>query len=265
VWEALCDQLWQGRYVREDFVALREGGQPREAYLESLADASRTLITRNELLKMVWSFRFKAAAGVAWQLGDPWWQGGEASRVRFYADGAAVFVTGGPELEEGRPVLSWKFVRFGQGYLDKLDEQAHATTQEGRFSKFGERGVRAKVMGREVPTYCVRRNLQNWGWTMESCWVLWTSWPMPPRGSAGAAELDDERLPVTFNVQRMEALQYNFFMREDSDDGDAEDAPVLEADGVLDAVVDALGAGEAAQDSFDSDSIAGTEEGDSQQ
>ena len=25
------------------------------------------------------------------------------------------------------------------------------------FTEFGERGVRASVMGREVPTYCVRR------------------------------------------------------------------------------------------------------------
>ena len=34
---------------------------------------------------------------------------------------------------------------------------------------------RSQVMGREVPTYCIRREPRNWGWVMESCWVAWSS------------------------------------------------------------------------------------------
>jgi hypothetical protein len=41
--------------------------------------------------------------------------------------------------------------------------------------------IRAYISGREVPTYRVSRHPENWGFIMQSCWVMYTSWPMPSK------------------------------------------------------------------------------------
>ncbi|CAB9528357.1 expressed unknown protein [Seminavis robusta] len=44
--------------------------------------------------------------------------------------------------------------------------------------------MRFSVGGREVPTYSIRRSpTQNWGFVMESCWGLYSSFEMPPKRS----------------------------------------------------------------------------------
>lgn len=43
--------------------------------------------------------------------------------------------------------------------------------------------VRARIQGRRVPLYQVRRHPLNWGFIMESCWVVWTSYLMPAAGA----------------------------------------------------------------------------------
>mmetsp|Transcript_107705 Transcript_107705/g.300109 ORF Transcript_107705/g.300109 Transcript_107705/m.300109 type:complete len:355 (-) Transcript_107705:9-1073(-) len=227
VWGPLCEQLWEGKDVPERFVALRDGGKPREAYRRSLEDSRRTRITPGELQRILWSFRFKAAAGESWQSSDPWWQGQAATAVRFRADGTARFARGAL-FQDRPPQIRWKLVRFHDSFLRMLNERANIAARDAPFSEFDSRGVHARVMGRDVPTYCVRRNLCNWGWIMESCWVVWTSWPMPLRNSPEAAELDDDRLPVTFEVQRFQAMSYNAGMaaRDEallSDDAGSED------------------------------------------
>ena len=216
VWEALCSDLWHGRAVLRRFHQLRVQGEAREAYKESMRDAERTEITRGELLSIRWCFRFKSSAGESWQENDPWWQGSKATRVRFLANGRAKFL--GRRLFGGRPpTLRWRLVRFRERVQRALNR--HAGSFED-FSDFGVRGVRAEVMGRAVPTYCVRRNKENWGWSMESCWVVWSSWPMPLRHSAEAAQLAEERLPVTFEVQESEAIAFNTGRHTDEEEVD---------------------------------------------
>ncbi|CAJ1389972.1 unnamed protein product [Effrenium voratum] len=229
VWSLLCEGLWRRRAVLRRFTALRAEGRGREAYRQSLADSQRTKITKGELVSITWSFRFKAAAGESWQLSDPWWRGGQATRVRFRKDGGAAFKRG-PLFGRG-PRLRWRLVRLPQSSLQAL---ALVNTEgDNDFTEFGERGVRASVMGREVPTYCVRRNKHNWGWSMESCWVVWSSWPMPERDSPEAALLAEENLPVTFDLQEAQAVAFNIGQHpeeqeeeEDEDEGSEQDEVV---------------------------------------
>jgi len=59
------------------------------------------------------------------------------------------------------------------------------------------------------PKYHVSR-FKNWGFIMQSCWALCTSFPLPPKGEN--KELEDDNLDVlnvTFDIQRSEALSYN--------------------------------------------------------
>mmetsp|Transcript_27631 Transcript_27631/g.62201 ORF Transcript_27631/g.62201 Transcript_27631/m.62201 type:complete len:363 (+) Transcript_27631:55-1143(+) len=211
VWESLCSSLWRGRAVLRRFDELRRS-DPREAYKQSLADSRRTTISKGELLSIEWSFRFKAAAGESWQRTDPWWQGQDATRVRFKKNGRACFKRG-PLFGSRPPVLRWRMVRFSNRTHQELIRASGQAGDED-FTAFGTRGVRAEVMGREVPSYCVRRNKHNWGWTMESCWVVWSSWPMPRRDTAEAYLLDDDRLPVSFDVQEDEAVAFNTGLRQ---------------------------------------------------
>ncbi|CAN0451943.1 unnamed protein product, partial [Discosporangium mesarthrocarpum] len=58
------------------------------------------------------------------------------------------------------------------------------------------------IAGREVPTYIVSRHPSNWGFIMESCWTLYTSWKMPPReGPECDRALLDGNLRVTMEDQ----------------------------------------------------------------
>lgn len=208
VWCALCEYLWCGKALPTKFLELRDSGKACEAYRQSLLDSRRTSITKEELCSICWSFRFKACAGDGWQESDPWWQGQAATKARFYPSGIIRFQSGGV-LGNDPPKLRWRFVRFQDQHLEDLEQQRRNVEGFEFFSGFGQRGVRAKVMGREVPAYCIRRHKGNWGWVMESCWVVWCSWPMHARGSDEGWELDDERLPVTFECQRQQASEFN--------------------------------------------------------
>eukprot|EP00439_Symbiodinium_sp_Y106_P059380 s3326_g8.t1 len=259
VWDGLCGALWQGRAVLHRFTELRRI-DAREAYRQSLEDSRRTNITRGELLSIDWSFRFKASAGEGWQAGDPWWQGQEATRVRFKKNGRAAFKRG-PLFGSRPPVLRWRFVRFPA----RTHQALNRTTGRGSadFSEFGRRGIRAKVMGREVPTYCVRRNKHNWGWTMESCWVVWSSWPMPRKDSPEAELLEDERLPVSFDVQEDQAMAFNNGYRrveqEEETEADGDSEPDAE-DSVVVPAEWRSGEGEAEEPEDDSEPVSEEEQ-----
>ena len=49
--------------------------------------------------------------------------------------------------------------------------------------------VQVFVNGNRVPPYLISRHPRNWGWIMQSCWVAYFSFPMPPQGHEAA--LDD--------------------------------------------------------------------------
>lgn len=237
VWDPFCEQLWRGKAVLRKFVELRESGNPREAFKQSLADSHRTVITKGELLSITWSFRFKASAGENWQSNDPWWIGEPATQARFQSDGSARFARG-KLFGQQPPILRWRFVRFSEEALSALNQESGGAVDD--FSAFGARGVRARVMGREVPTYCIRRNKRNWGWVMESCWVVWSSWPMPLYGSPGAEELDDGMLLVTFELQQQQATSFNTGLRSEGGQ-ELQDFPEEDENMMEDAVVHRFG------------------------
>ena len=78
----------------------------------------------------------------------------------------------------------------------------------------GKRGqpghyVRTCHAGREVPTKVVGRHA-NWGWIMDACWSVSTSFPLPRRGEDKS--LEDDALAMTVQTQREEAMAYNYGM-----------------------------------------------------
>lgn len=53
-----------------------------------------------------------------------------------------------------------------------------------------------------MPTYIVSRHASNWGFLLESCWTVYTSWEMPPRdGPDCDRSLLDDELTVTMDDQ----------------------------------------------------------------
>lgn len=65
------------------------------------------------------------------------------------------------------------------------------TRPEGSYLRFS-------VGGREVPTYSVRRSpTGNWGFVMESCWGLYTSFELPPKRSSQQQQQQRRRLRRT--------------------------------------------------------------------
>jgi len=212
LWALVCKRLWHGKLVPQKFVNLLEAGEAREAYRLSLIDSRRTRLASRELTQFTWSFRFKATAGEAWTEDDPWWYGSAARSGHFRADGT---------FRIGPTRLRWKFARLSSEERHSLDVVAakargEVVAEGGRVDRtFGPRTIVASVHEREVPAYVVRRHAGTWGWIMESCWVLWTSWPMPLQGSRCpvSLELDDERLLVTVAAQEMQAVSFNMGIR----------------------------------------------------
>ena len=67
--------------------------------------------------------------------------------------------------------------------------------------------VRASIHGRKVPLYEVSRHEKNWGFLMESCWVVWSSFEMPLLGEDPS--MADENLKVNVETQYDQVAQYN--------------------------------------------------------
>lgn len=216
VWQELCERTWADKlHVVPEARELRVSGNPRGALRLSLAEAARTRLTEKELTGTEWRFRFKAQAGEHWQRFDPYWSKGEAMRVRFEAmpvagsgQGRVVRVKNGEAVEDFG--LRWRWGECG-----------------------GHRTVQAVINGSRVPQYHISRHPRNWGWIMQSCWVVYMSFEMPRPGVEPA--LDDDGLVVDVDSQRHEAAQYNMgvgdedieeeagFEHSDSDEDDEDD------------------------------------------
>ncbi|CAM9791665.1 unnamed protein product, partial [Hapterophycus canaliculatus] len=81
--------------------------------------------------------------------------------------------------------INWRFV----------ERTGRRTGPKGSF-------LRVSIGGREVPTYIVSRHPSNWGFLLESCWTVYTSWEMPPRDGPGCdRSLLDDELTVTMDDQ----------------------------------------------------------------
>jgi len=170
-WESHVEATWRDKvYVAKELRELRQS-DPRQAYFASLAAAERCFIRKEELVGFEWSFRFKEAAGVDWSEIDPWHQGRRAAQVRFEPGGKVTSTNAA--LRVGP--IRWRFPRarrqLGGSRADRLHQH-----------------VSVSVAGKAVPTYIVRR-APNWGFILESCWVMYTSFEMPARGVDPALEV----------------------------------------------------------------------------
>ncbi|KAK1736107.1 hypothetical protein QTG54_013243 [Skeletonema marinoi] len=194
-----------------------------EAYKTSVVDAA----TRNEVSLEelcydespfkggpIWSFRFKESAGSDWTSWDPWWSGKQARKLVFLRDGSIMQLqpegkTAPCRIHNGVPLydvfserivhrdgvdvipprieLKWRFVHR------PLDLPARP---EGAY-------IRITVGGRDVPTYVVRRSPNgNWGFILESCWGIYASFDLAPRGSVSSSTASRRRLRRTRNGTR---------------------------------------------------------------
>lgn len=96
------------------------------------------------------------------------------------------------EQHQQSTVGQWRFVEVCCG------KQGHP----GHF-------VRTRHGSREVPTKVVSRHV-NWGWIMDACWSVSTSFPLPRHGVDKS--LEDNALPMTVQTQREEAMAYKYGM-----------------------------------------------------
>ena len=65
------------------------------------------------------------------------------------------------------------------------------------------------LAGRVAPYYRLKRHSRTWGFILENCWVVYTSWPMPLK-EEGDPELEDENLSMSIEIQYEEAVAYNY-------------------------------------------------------
>jgi len=188
LWSNFCNKLWEGKvYIPEKIKKIKLENS-KLAYRESLLDSSRQHVTEEELTSFIWNFRFKEQAGEEWIATDPWWQGQEPIRFQFLTNGSM-------ERYDDHKVLrdverKWRFV----------PECGGRRGPQGQF-----------VRVNHYPTYIVSRHPTNWGFLMQSCWVLLTGFPLPKLGSEELKDLGlvDEKLAVTFQDQWEEAVAYN--------------------------------------------------------
>lgn len=191
VWDIMCDRLWFDKvYVPAEFKQAKKDGASKSAYWNSIKDAKRLNIRPEELSEFVWNFRFKESAGEHWLAHDPWWRDNRPARVQFLADGRTVSLDGWPSSVEdsssGKTMeRKWRFIQTAAGRRGPL----------GSFLQINN-----------FPPLIVSR-YKNWGFLLQSCWVFYTSFPMPPQGAC--LELEDAALDITTETMKQEAMRYN--------------------------------------------------------
>uniref|UniRef100_A0A7S3JQG3 Uncharacterized protein n=1 Tax=Aureoumbra lagunensis TaxID=44058 RepID=A0A7S3JQG3_9STRA len=171
-----------------------------------VADESRNKIKLNELVGLEWNFRFKEAAGESWTTFDPYWQGKPATSVRFYSDGTTSRNSSCRKSAEEE-------VTQPSSFLDGVHVEWRWGDGDGRRASgtWPNSKIRARVDGQDVPTYIISRHPKHKGFIMQSCWVLYTAFPMPPKGTD--PYLEDDALQVGWVDQAREALAYNTAQR----------------------------------------------------
>jgi len=184
-WRARCDSLWADKaYVPLEF----RRAPCLSAYWGSLRDATRCALTPAELCGLTWSTRMKGAAGTEWTDSDPWWNGEEAA-TRTYSSSSQDCTSGRVTSSLGSG--SWRFVPDSSGRSGPL----------GTFVRH--------TGSRDFPTFFASR-LENWGWVLQNCWSLSTSFPLPLQGECEELEDDGSVCQrVTVRNCRDEMLNFN--------------------------------------------------------
>ena len=87
-WQALCAEMWADKvFVPAAARQLQKSARTaRQAFYFAVRDAARTVITKAELVEMVWQTRVKATMGEGALEVDPWHNGKHAVYVRCNAD-----------------------------------------------------------------------------------------------------------------------------------------------------------------------------------
>jgi hypothetical protein len=199
-WDYHCRKLWNDKaHICWHARQLKISHRSMEACWASHCDGKfRHEISPNELCfdpvsgrGTVWHFRFKETAGLAWTANDPWYAGMDARRMVFLPDGTVRRLLPGDD-DQQRPY------RLGPPFFNAIEEDAtdlnrmQSSTIEVKFrfipspmdQHVRPRGayIRLNVGGRDVPTYIIRRSpTGNWGFVMENCWGIYTSFPLPHR------------------------------------------------------------------------------------
>ena len=79
------------------------------------------------------------------------------------------------------------------------------------LNNMGEQ-IHLTVNGVQVPVYYISRSpTGNWGFIIESCWAVYTNWPMPNKGECHL--LEDDSLKITVDSQWLEVQHYNHQMQ----------------------------------------------------
>jgi hypothetical protein len=190
-WKEHCKSLWSRKVnISKDAYSLLQNGNARKAFYAASREAvSRHHVFREELCfnpttkeGIIWSFRFKATAGADWTSWDPWWTGNNNAReMVFLADGRVMqYNRGNKDNEEDRLVLPFYNAETRPGGLEvrwRFISQPMDLPRrpEGAY-------LRLTIAGRDVPTYVVHRSpTGNWGFVMESCWGVYSSFPLARR------------------------------------------------------------------------------------
>ena len=116
-------------------------------------------------------------------------------------------------LQEPAFPMTWRFVSQPLDFPDR---------------PFGSY-IRFSVRGREVPTYVCRRSpTDNWGFVLESCWGVYTSFELPPRpldtvGGSSRRRRRHRRLRRSLNIQQGREIHFQVEIEDSSDDEDQEE------------------------------------------
>jgi hypothetical protein len=241
-WSQRCKDLWTDK-VNINPLARSAVSSPTtakllafDAYRLSCVDAKlRQTIYPYELVfdpkqpkeSSIWHFVSKLTAGSAWADRDPWHCGADARRLVFLKNGTVrelrrvykkgdrlssdmmVIPFSDNQEEDGEEEVRWRFVSQPLGLAKRND---------GWY-------IRLTIGGKDVPTFLVKRSpTGNWGFVLENCWSVLTSFQPPPKkvvfpeASATDTEVVQVR-PMATPWQMHEALLYNHGVRSLPDGG----------------------------------------------
>lgn len=132
----------------------------------------------------VWCFRFKAQAGETWMDQDPWWNGRPPIMLRLKQDGRMEAASDAPGLwgRRGQPA----------GHYRVSEEEGRSVLRENGH-----------------PSLQLCRHPVHWGMYFQSCWTVWTAFPMAPHGEDPFMEDDQLSLGADDPLQAAEIRRYN--------------------------------------------------------
>jgi hypothetical protein len=153
-WENLVrdDVLWLRHYEElcKEKAAIPKAALQAESKMAAFGtcvqDAKRAKITVDDLCSTAFEFRFKWSAGDFWRNLDPSWRS-EPPFIRIFHPHNVV--SPGPNDTVFND-MTWKFTKSKDG-------------KPGRYVRINQ-----------WPSLTVSRS-ENWGWTLQNCWVTYTS------------------------------------------------------------------------------------------